>query len=151
MLFRAMFSARKAPMNSMPFHCFCSVAMCSPRKAGSIIIGASARKLNAMCETVINSGNAKPARHVPQCHVIYMKSVMYGGNTEVAAGASQNQTTCMTCYCWKVPHHAYEQAGQLNKHGNDICTLLVRLSKSFSNATDVSQTDSKGCSSTSLL
>ena len=38
-MLRAMFRARKAPVKSMPFLCFCRVDPCGPRREGSIMMG----------------------------------------------------------------------------------------------------------------
>lgn len=61
-LLRAMLSAMRAPMQSNPFHCFCSVALCWLLKGSIIMNGASKMKLNSMCVTVINRGKEKPAK-----------------------------------------------------------------------------------------
>ncbi len=76
-------------MNSMPFHCFCRVALCRPRKEGSIMMGASVTKLKAMWETVMASGNAKPTQHVAALRS--MRGMLVLSSCSPTCGCTQTQ------------------------------------------------------------
>lgn len=59
MLFKAIFSAMKQPIYTIPRHCFCSVRACTSQGVW-IANGDSTRKLKAMCVLVSSNGNLSP-------------------------------------------------------------------------------------------